>query len=165
MIVGLTSGTFDLFHHSHLIYLERCKSHCDKLIVGVDADPLVRKLKGEGRPIHGDRHRHSLINSISIVDSAFILQNVEDLTIIAAQFCVDKMFKCEKFRARFREGLRGIHVYGAELAELTIIPDIPGMITTTKIVNAIKQEHEMPIPVKTEWITEVGIEYDGDKSE
>ena len=159
MIVGLTSGTFDLFHHSHLIYLERCKSQCDKLIVGVDGDRLVREIKGEGRPIHGELHRLNLVNSLSVVDSAFILQELEDLSGIAEQFDVSKVFKCEKFAAPYtRTGATEPYtlmpepertIYGAEHAALVIIPDIPGMISTTKIVEMIKAGKTCagPIPI------------------
>ena len=159
MIVGLTSGTWDLFHHSHLLYLERCKSQCDKLIVGVDGDDLVRRTKGEFRPIHGERHRLSLINRLTVVDSAFILRDLKDLTLIALQFYVDKVFKCEKFavphlKAALREpytleSVPAKRVYGTERAELVIIPDIPGMISTTKIVEMIKAGNTRsgPIPI------------------
>jgi cytidyltransferase-like protein len=159
MIVGLTSGTFDLFHHSHLLYLERCKAQCDKLIVGVDADELVRKIKGEFRPIHGARHRLNLINSLSIVDSAFILHKVEDLMSLAANFAVDKVFKCEKFAGPHLDAAISKdtsaqieqHIFGTEFAELVIIPDIPGMINTTKIVEMIKagKTRSGPIPSRS----------------
>ena len=147
MIVGLTSGTFDLFHHSHLIYLERCKAQCDKLIVGVDGDNLVRKIKGECRPIHGERHRLNLINSLVIVDSAFNLDELEDLTTIAKLFAVDKVFKCEKFSRRIPGKGKGPIVFGTEKAELVIIPDIPGMISTTKIVEMIKKDWTRSGPI------------------
>jgi cytidyltransferase-like protein len=151
MIVGLTSGTFDLFHHSHLLYLERCKAQCDKLIVGVDGDKLVRDTKGEFRPIHGQLHRLNLINNQVTVDAAFILEDIKELTTIARQFDVSKVFKCAKFAAET------IRVYGAEEAEIVIIPDVPGMISTTKIVEMIKagETRSGPIPVKEdgiEWI-------------
>ena len=130
MIVGMTSGTFDLFHHSHLLYLERCKSQCDKLIVGVDSDDRVRFSKGVNRPIFSEIHRCNLIQAISFVDMAFILRSLNDLTQIAQSFNVSKVFKCEVWR--------GKHVFGAEKAELVILEDIPGMISTSTIVEAIK---------------------------
>jgi len=140
MIIGLTSGCFDLFHHGHLQYLETCKSHCDKLLVGVDSNELVQKTKGAGRPIHGEMHRFNLVNSLIPVDMAFILHDIEGLTYIAEDFHVSKVFKCEKFR--------NIKVYGAEKAELVVIPDIPGMISTTKIIEWIKAGNISPIPVR-----------------
>lgn len=132
MDIGLTSGTFDLFHHSHLHYLERCKKYCDKLIVGVDSDILVRATKGHHRPIFKESHRLALLNSLGCVDIAFILNKVGDLTKIAADFKVTQVFKCEKW-----EGLSPI--YGTENADLLIVPDEPNMVSTTEIIDAIRK--------------------------
>lgn len=97
MRVGLTSGCFDLFHHSHLLFLERCRRECDKLIVGVDSDDLVRAIKGDGRPIHNEIHRLNLLNSLDVVDAAFILRELKDLIQVAWEFNVGVIFKCERF--------------------------------------------------------------------
>ena len=43
--LGYTSGVFDLFHQGHKIYLEKCKTLCDTLIIGVDDDSLVKQIK------------------------------------------------------------------------------------------------------------------------
>jgi bifunctional ADP-heptose synthase (sugar kinase/adenylyltransferase) len=115
---------------------------CDKLLVGVDCDDLVRATKGPNRPIHGEMHRLNLLNSIQYVDMAFLLGKVEDLTGIAADFNVSKIFKSEAFRDR--------KVYGAEKAQLVTVPDIPGMISTTKIVEWIRAgwTSQGPIPLR-----------------
>ena len=136
MIVGLTSGTFDLFHHSHLLFLERCKSYCQKLIVGVDSNDLVKKTKGPKRPIHDEIHRFNLLSSLQVVDSCFILKSLEQLTQISIEFNVSKFFKCETFKDVK-------HIYGVHdaKAELVIIPDLPGMISTSKIIQDILDRH------------------------
>lgn len=141
MKVGLTSGCFDLFHHSHLLFLENCKSRCDKLIVGVDSDELVKAIKGTNRPIHTEMHRFNLISSMSMVSVAFILRYVDDLTKIASDFNVDEVYKCEVWRGR--------QVFGAERAKLVIIPDIPGMVSTSVIVERIRKG-QVPIPIREE---------------
>jgi len=144
MIVGLTSGTFDLFHHSHLIYLERCKALCDRLLVGVDSDNLASATKGDLRPIYSQLHRLNMLNSLTVVDMAFILSRVEDLTKIAKDFNVTKVFKC----GSFDDNKKG-RVYGTETAELVILNDVPGMISTTAVIEAIKdgQTRLGPLPV------------------
>lgn len=140
MVVGLTSGTFDLFHHSHLLFLERCRSRCDKLIVGVDSDALVKATKGSGRPIHDEMHRFNLIGSLRPVSVAFILKAVEDLDKIADDFNVDELYKC----GRFADGRR---IYGTNRARLVVIEDIPGMVSTTKIIERIRAG-QTPVPTK-----------------
>lgn len=51
MIIGYTSGIFDLFHQGHKNYLIACKKSCDFLIIGVDSDYRAKILKGDNRPI------------------------------------------------------------------------------------------------------------------
>lgn len=136
MIVGLTSGCWDLFHYSHLHYLQRCKALCDKLLVGVDSDAMVRRGKGDKRPIIPENERFNLINSLEIVDATFILHQLEDLETISRSFLVDKVFK--------HEGFRDIdNVIGVDntRAELFIVPDIEDMVSTTAIIERIVERH------------------------
>ena len=131
MITGLTSGCFDLFHFSHLLYLQRCRSLCDRLIVGVDSDELVKKSKGDSRPIIPENERLELISNLGIVHTAFILKRVEDLDDVAKKFGVNKLFKHQSFWNM--ENVFGIGTG----AELVIIQDIPGMVSTSQIIDRI----------------------------
>jgi len=132
MIIGLTSGCFDLIHVGHIHYLQRCKNLCDRLIVGVDSDNLIRSSKGEGRPIIPEMERLELIRSLNCVDSAFIINELSDLEKISISFDVAKVFKHEGFK-------KVPHIIGVEgtRAELEIVPDIPGLRSTTSIIEKI----------------------------
>lgn len=132
MIVGMTSGCFDLIHFSHLFYLQRCKSLCDRLLVGVDSDAMVRAAKGPLRPITPELERLSLINSLEVVDAAFLVQNLDELTSISKQFRVNKVFKHEGFA-----NMANIVGVAGTQAELVIVPDVEGMISTTRIIERI----------------------------
>jgi cytidyltransferase-like protein len=132
IIVGLTSGCWDLFHNSHLHYLRRCKDLCDKLIVGVDSDEMVRKSKGLDRPIIPEKERFDLINTLEIVDTTFILHNLVDLETISRSFRVSKIFKHQGFADI--DNVIGVKNTPAELA---IVPDIEGMVSTTEIIQRI----------------------------
>jgi len=68
MIIGYTTGVFDLFHIGHLIMLKNAKSLCDKLIVGVTTDDLV-SYKGKKSVISFDE-RLEIVRSIRYVDAA-----------------------------------------------------------------------------------------------
>lgn len=134
MIVGLTTGCFDLIHFGHVDYLTRCKALCDRLIVGVDCDQLVRKDKGSSRPIIPELERLEMIRNLAPVDSAFLLESMEDLERVSRQFNVQKLFKHEGFTHIEK-------VFGCgpgTSAELVIVPDIPGLISTSEIIRRIR---------------------------
>ena len=133
MHIGLTSGCFDLIHFGHLHYLERCKARCDKLIVGVDCDAMVRRAKGEQRPIISELERLALINSLAMVDAAFLLRDLDELTAIVRQFGVTRVFKHAGFKAI--ANIVGVTGTGAELV---IVPDVDGLVSTTEIVGRIR---------------------------
>ena len=72
--VGFTSGAFDLLHAGHADYLEKAKTLCDILIVGVNSDESVRKYKGDDRPIVDEQHRLKLIAALASVDYVFLFR-------------------------------------------------------------------------------------------
>ena len=68
IIVGYTAGVYDLFHIGHLNILKNAKSLCDKLIVGVSTDELVKKYKKK-TPIIPYKERVEIVRSIKYVDA------------------------------------------------------------------------------------------------
>lgn len=66
--VVLTSGCFDLLHGGHVEHLFRSKSYGEFLIVGINSDNFVKKLKGKNRPIRNEEDRAFLIAGIGAVD-------------------------------------------------------------------------------------------------
>lgn len=70
--IGLTSGTFDLYHEGHGRYLERAKQDCDFLVVGIDSDEKVRERKGVNRPIVSENERAEILCHCRHVDLVFV---------------------------------------------------------------------------------------------
>lgn len=70
--IGLTSGTFDLYHEGHSRYLEKAKQECDFLIVGIDNDEKVRTRKGKNRPIVSENERMEILCHCRHVDLVFL---------------------------------------------------------------------------------------------
>jgi D-beta-D-heptose 7-phosphate kinase/D-beta-D-heptose 1-phosphate adenosyltransferase len=66
--VVFTNGVFDLLHRGHAEYLEEARALGDRLVVGVNADASVRRLKGTSRPIVGEQDRAALVRALACVD-------------------------------------------------------------------------------------------------
>lgn len=128
--VGLTSGCYDLFHHLHLTYLQQCRRMCDILIVGVDADDLVRKTKGPERPVIPEHQRVMLINALQCVNIAFIMGSLEDWEIAIGAFHPAYLFKNTDFKPE--------DVVNPFNTEVVIIPDVFQPDSTTQIIKEIK---------------------------
>lgn len=66
--VGFTNGCFDLLHPGHVSLLAQARAACDRLIVGLNTDASVARLKGEGRPVQGEAARATVLASLESVD-------------------------------------------------------------------------------------------------
>ena len=66
--IGFCSGCFDILQSGHAVFFSQCKELCDILFVSVGKDSVIRKLKGEGRPINSENNRAYLLGAMSEVD-------------------------------------------------------------------------------------------------
>ncbi len=69
----LVGGCFDLLHYGHVQFLKEAKAHGDYLVVALESDENVRKMKGEQRPIHTQEQRKEMLEAISVVDEVISL--------------------------------------------------------------------------------------------
>ena len=81
--IVLANGCFDLFHVGHVRYLEGAKKLGDFLVVGINSDGQVRKLKGENRPYMPEDERAEIVSAFSFVDAVIIFDEptVEHLIV------------------------------------------------------------------------------------
>ncbi len=77
--IVFTNGCFDILHKGHVIYLSQAKKLGDVLVVGINSDQSVKKLKGESRPIISLESRMIVLDSLKVVD--FVVPFSEDLPI------------------------------------------------------------------------------------
>ena len=70
--IVFTNGCFDVLHYGHVCYLSKAKDLGDKLIVGLNSDASVRRLKGETRPINGQKERATLLAAFSFIDAIVV---------------------------------------------------------------------------------------------
>jgi D-beta-D-heptose 7-phosphate kinase/D-beta-D-heptose 1-phosphate adenosyltransferase len=82
--VGFTNGVFDLLHRGHLHSLEQAKRRCDRLVIGVNADASVRRLKGLGRPVQDEMARAAILAALRVVDLVVIFSEDTPENLIRA---------------------------------------------------------------------------------
>jgi len=82
-LVVLANGCFDLIHAGHIRYLKESKKKGDVLVVALNSDSSIRRLKGKGRPILREKERVEIISSFPFVDyiATFEEQNVEKVLL------------------------------------------------------------------------------------
>jgi len=72
--VGFTNGCFDLLHPGHVYLLEEARAGCDRLIVGLNSDASVRRLKGAPRPVQPEAARAAVLASLASVDLVCVFE-------------------------------------------------------------------------------------------
>jgi D-beta-D-heptose 7-phosphate kinase/D-beta-D-heptose 1-phosphate adenosyltransferase len=82
--VGFTNGCFDLLHPGHLHLLEEAREACDRLVVGLNSDPSVRRLKGAGRPVQPEAARAAMLASLASVDLVTVFEDDTPEALIGA---------------------------------------------------------------------------------
>lgn len=77
-----TNGCFDILHYGHVKYLEKAKKKGDILIVGVNSDNSIKKIKGKQRPIMPERARAGVISGLESVDFVIIFKQTTPFRLI-----------------------------------------------------------------------------------
>ena len=80
--VGFTNGCFDILHNGHQFLLQQAADSCDKLIVAINTDASVRKLKGDDRPVNNEINRAVLLSSLKMVDAVILFDDKTPLRLI-----------------------------------------------------------------------------------
>lgn len=137
--VAWTNGCFDLFHHGHLANLMACAGEADVLVVGVNGDESVRRLKGPGRPVVPGVERMALVAALRCVDLVVSLDDDEPSSLIEAAG-PDVVCKGADYATGDKPmpERRVVEELGARWA---FIPLVPGASTTDRL-RAIRAAEE-----------------------
>jgi len=124
--IAFTNGCFDILHEGHIYSLSQAAAEADYLIVGVNADTSVRKLKGENRPINTEQTRALLLASLVMVDAVIIFEEDTPLALIQT-VSPDVLIKGGDYSIDEVVGAPEVIAQGGKVV---INPILPGFSTT-----------------------------------
>lgn len=127
--IAFTNGCFDILHQGHIASLSQAAEQADFLIVGVNADGSVRKLKGEGRPVNDQQSRAMLLASLLMVDAVVIFEDDTPLNLINA-ILPDVLVKGGDYTIEEIVGAKDVIANGGRVV---INPIVPGFSTSALI--------------------------------
>ena len=131
--VVFTNGCFDIIHKGHIEVLARSADLGDKLIVGLNSDQSIQKLKGEDRPIIDEESRAILLAALSFVDAIILFSEETPLKLINT-LLPDILAKGGDYEIKTIVGHKIVQENGGKIK---LVPFLDGFSSTT-IINKIK---------------------------
>jgi D-beta-D-heptose 7-phosphate kinase/D-beta-D-heptose 1-phosphate adenosyltransferase len=133
--VGFTNGCFDVLHVGHLQSLQDAKSYCDRLIVAVNADASVKRLKGEERPVNAEMDRATLLAGLDCVDMVVIFREDTPEALIS-RLQPDVLMKGADYTEEQVVGRDIVLKYGGRVALLPIREGYSTTATLQRVKNS-----------------------------
>jgi D-beta-D-heptose 7-phosphate kinase/D-beta-D-heptose 1-phosphate adenosyltransferase len=135
--IVFTNGCFDLLHIGHVRYLEKARGLGDVLVVGVNRDTSVRKLKGPKRPILPEEERAEILSGLGCVDYVTLFSELDPLKLITSLH-PDVLVKGGDWT---KEQIVGREVVERSGGEVVIIPFV-GKASTSNLIETILKRYE-----------------------
>jgi D-beta-D-heptose 7-phosphate kinase / D-beta-D-heptose 1-phosphate adenosyltransferase len=128
--IGFTNGCFDLLHPGHIKLLSEARAACDRLVVGLNSDASVARLKGEGRPMQGVHARAEVLAALEAVDLVVVFDQDTPLELIR-RLSPKVLVKGGDYRPEEVVGRELIESNGGEVILIDLVPGF----STTRIMH------------------------------
>jgi D-beta-D-heptose 7-phosphate kinase/D-beta-D-heptose 1-phosphate adenosyltransferase len=134
--IGFTNGCFDILHPGHVRLLREAASQGDFLVVGLNSDASVRRLKGSTRPINPVEARAEVVSALEAVDAVTVFDEDTPLALITA-IRPDVLVKGNDYRPEEVIGRAEVEEAGGRLV---LIPIVEGHSTTSMVLRSSERE-------------------------
>lgn len=134
--VVFTNGCFDLLHPGHVLYLAEARERGDALVVGLNSDASVRRLKGGGHPVVGERDRATVLAGLASVDAVTLFSEDTPADLIG-MLLPDVLIKGGDYDVESVVGREKVLAAGGTVE---IVPFVEGF-STTSLVERIRTIH------------------------
>lgn len=123
------NGVFDILHRGHIELLAYAKQQGSYLVVAIDSDESVKKLKGPTRPINSEQDRKFMLDALSFTDEVHIFQDQEALSNLIKIYSPDIMVKGSDYKGKL--------IVGAEYCKEIKFYNVVDGYSTTKTIQDI----------------------------
>lgn len=131
--IVFTNGCFDLLHLGHVDYLEKSRNLGDRLVVGINSDQSVKKLKGTSRPINDENARLRLVAALDFVDAVIVFEEETPERLIKV-FLPDILVKGSDYE---KSNIAGADVVMENGGRVETIDVLEGY-STTQLIEKVK---------------------------
>jgi rfaE bifunctional protein nucleotidyltransferase chain/domain len=133
--VVFTNGVFDLLHIGHITYMAKAADLGDRLIVGLNADSSVKRLKGEDRPVNDQINRAALLAALFFVDGIVIFEEDTPLNLIST-LLPDILVKGADYTIDNIVGAKEVIANGGEVKTIDLVEGY----SSTSIIQKIRKQ-------------------------
>ncbi|MDB5131286.1 MAG: rfaE2 [Mucilaginibacter sp.] len=132
--IVFTNGVFDLLHIGHITYMAKAAELGDKLVIGLNSDSSVKRIKGETRPINNQDSRAALLAALFFVDAVVVFEEDDPLNLITA-LLPDILVKGADYAIENIVGAKEVLANGGEVKTINFVVGH----SSTSIINKIKE--------------------------
>jgi D-beta-D-heptose 7-phosphate kinase/D-beta-D-heptose 1-phosphate adenosyltransferase len=129
--VGFTNGCFDLLHPGHIKLLTEARAACDRLIVALNTDASVRRLKGPERPVQTELSRAAIIGAVRSVDLVMLFDEDTPLVLIK-ELMPSVLIKGADYTVETVIGADLVQSWGGRVELIDLVPDS----SSTKLIES-----------------------------
>jgi rfaE bifunctional protein nucleotidyltransferase chain/domain len=133
--VVFTNGVFDLLHIGHITYMTKAAELGDKLIIGLNADSSVKRLKGDDRPVNNQNSRALLLAALFFVDAVVLFEEDTPQQLVAA-LLPDVLVKGADYTIENIAGAKEVLANGGEVKTIQLVEGH----SSTSIIQKIKDK-------------------------
>ena len=131
--IGFTNGCFDLIHQGHIHYLKEARKQCDFLILGLNSDISIKKIKGKDRPIVNEIERSEVLKNFNFIDRIIIFNEETPIKLIK-KLKPHIIFKGDDYKPKDVVGFKELKNWGGQVK---LIKCVRGK-STSNIIRKIR---------------------------
>jgi rfaE bifunctional protein nucleotidyltransferase chain/domain len=133
--VVFTNGVFDLLHIGHVTYLSKAAELGDKLIIGLNSDGSVKRIKGDDRPVNDQNSRAALLAALFFVDAVVVFEEDTPHNLITT-LLPDILVKGADYEIENIVGAKEVLANGGEVKTITFVEGY----SSTSIIQKIRKQ-------------------------